>query len=73
MDEAAQISEWHINDGFIKNNKKTVHMVGKFGELKTKSFVDTAPNTITTDGRLENFFWNYDTKTLMMMGIGGVD
>ncbi len=56
MDEAAQIPEWHVDDGFIKNNKKAVHMVGKFGELKTKSFVDTTPNTITTDGRLENFF-----------------
>lgn len=69
MDEAAEIAKWHINDGFIKDNKKAVHMRSEFGELKTQSLIDTATDAVATDGGFKDFFRDDNTKTLMMVSI----
>lgn len=56
MNEAAEIAEWHVDDGFIKDDKKTVHMRSVLRQLETQSFVDTATDAIAADGGFENLF-----------------
>ncbi len=69
MDETTEVAERHVDDGFIKDNKKTVHMGGEFRKLEAQSLIDATTDTIAADGGFKNFFRNNDTKTLMMVGI----
>jgi len=73
MNEATKVSEWHIDDGFIKNDKKTVHIIGKLRELKAERLINTTANAVAANGGLEDLFRDDNTKTLVVMGIGGVD
>lgn len=69
MDGAAKVEEWHVGDGFVKDNKNAVHGLLKLGEFVANSFVDATTNAIATDGRFEDFFGNNNGKALVAASI----
>lgn len=70
MNETTKVAKRHSADGFIEDNKDTIHMRSKLGKLEANSLVNTATNTVAADGGFENFFRDDNTKALMMFRIG---
>lgn len=73
MNEATEVAKWHIDDRFIKNDEQAILWGLKFGELETDGFINTTTDAIATDGRLEDFFRNYNPKTLTITQIGSMN
>ncbi len=70
MDGAAKVEEWHVGDGFVKDDKNAVHGLLKLGEFMANSFVDTATDAVAADGGFEDFFGNNNSKALVAASIG---
>lgn len=73
MDEGTQFTEGQIGEGFIVDNKNTIHLVGKLRQLKPNGLVETATDSVAANGGFEDFFGDNHTKTLMVMGVGCVN
>lgn len=73
MNQSTKVSKWHGGHRFIKDHKNTVQMSSKLGQLKPDSFIETAADTIATDGGFENLFRDNNTEALMMFCVGSID